>query len=131
VAEDGRGESDEEKGRQDGGPHAQHPAAGAGRVDVRQHPVPQVRMRLVPRQAADGCARQGLPLSRECLAAQAHLGDSGLQGSQRGRVPGGPVAAQRPDSSAGTAQFIAAGREPRQEQPAAVIPAVSQPRPAQ
>ena len=109
MAEDNHGEPGQKERCRDAGPHPQSAAAGAGLDDVRQRPVPQVRVRVLPGKAVDGGLHQGVAFFREGLAAGPGLRDGVLQRGQRGGIRLAPVAAQRPEAGPGAAQFIAAG----------------------
>jgi hypothetical protein len=87
MAKDDQGETSQEDRCRDAGPYSQHPGTGAGRVDVGQGPVPQMRMRVLLRKAVDTRACQRFPLFGKGLAAFACLHEGGLQRGQADGVP--------------------------------------------
>ena len=107
LAEDDEGEPGQQDRCRDGGPYAQHPGAGAGRVDIGHRPVPEMGVRVLPRQAMDKRACQRFPLLGQGLAARPHLPERCLKRGQPGRIRPGRGAAQGPDARTGAAQFVA------------------------
>ena len=106
MTQDDQGEPGEQQRRRDTGPHSQHAAARANRVNVRQRAVPQVGMRSWPGNAVGGRAGQDFPLFRERLPAQASLLPGGLQRGQLTRVPPDSGIAHRLEAGVGAAQII-------------------------